>query len=29
MTIKLIGLVCLTEILAGFWALHLLRTILE
>lgn len=29
MTIKLIGLVCLTEILIGFWALSVLRTILE
>lgn len=29
MTIRLIGLICLTEIVLGFWALHLLRTVLE
>lgn len=29
MTIRLIGLICLTEIILGFWALHVLRTMLE
>lgn len=29
MSIKLIGLMCLTEILIGFWALSVLRTLLE
>ena len=29
MTIRLIGIICLTEIILGFWALHALRAILE